>query len=446
MLSIPFFLKGFWSLPISSSFQKFTQYATGIILIFFVVQSGLIYSAQLQPDSGTYISYSIIRTALYPLTIGAFNFLFGSYGLQVLVFCQMTFAIILSYILSSLIEKIFSLNFLSFMFVFGLCLSPLVYGYGNIVLSEGLAYPLFLGAIYCLFSGLFKKNLIHFYMFSGLLLLLCLTRQQYVVLYIIGGLTWSYLLYHRIFSKKSRNNWLISLLSSFILVFITESSYHYAVHDFFGLTPFSGSQMLVSPLYLSNKDDTKYFPSPELQTIHALLIQKLEQKNIIGEASEPKDFNGFSIHYNTMQHLIILPTFSQKTLELHPHLNLTNLTQKVNQATLQMSWILIKKHPIKYLKFYFHIFVNGAGGYYPLFFSLFFLALGIIFSCLSTSIIFPVLVFSILMNLGNTALVSIFEPPLTRYTYGPMLLMYSIFAAFIFYLCTKNKLLVKYFK
>lgn len=409
-------------LCLSSQNKKVIFASLGIIFLF-CLRQGVI----LTPDSGTYISLSPVRIGLYPLTILLFQSIFKGYALQALVVFQLGFAIATSYHVATFLRSTFNLPaFMHWVFI-ATFLSPLiVFKSANEIMSEGLAYPLFLVSSYFLLKGVVSKNIKYLLVFSFSIFLLSFTRQQYLFFYVVGLITLLYFcFFEKGFNKKIK--FFLAIIFSCCLLFVSEKTYHYIYHSSFSGTPFTGIQLLIRPLYVSAMDSYKTFEEPKQREFVKEVMQEIFNRNLMDQDPHKRELTGFTLHYNTICHQISSPLLG-KIWQPQVNESTMNHLQTINQQTIDISLKLIKINLLHYIKSYTKDVIHGFGGYilwgFVLFTSL--LCFIAIFSNRYLSIFYPLFIITTLMHLGNLLIICFFEPPLFRYTYSTGLLLASM--------------------
>lgn len=397
----------------------------GILGVIFLLclREGII----LTPDSGTYISLSAIRIGLYPLTILLFQTIFKEHALQALVVFQLGFAITASYQLATFLRSVFNLPPLMYWVLIAVFLSPLiVFKSANEIMSEGLAYPLFLVSSHFLLKGVLYRNIRFLLAFSFSIFLLSFTRQQYLFFYVIGFFAFLYLyFFENDFNKKIK--FFLAIIFSCSLFFVSEKTYHYIYHGSFSGTPFTGIQLLIRPLYVSSMDSYKSFEEPKQREFVKEVMEEIFNRNLMDQDPNKRELTGFTLHYNTICHQISSPLLGKIWQPLVNESNMDYL-QTINQQTIDISLKLIKNNFNNYLKSYIKGAIHGFGGYilwgFILFTSL--LCFIAIASTRYVNIFYLFFILTTLMHLGNLLIICFFEPPLFRYTYSTGLLLASM--------------------
>ena len=238
-------------------FSKITK-DKGIFFVFllaivFLLNNDPIFS----PDTGSYENNSILRIGMYPLIITFFKFLFKENVFKYLAIFQTLFSLGAIYFLTNFLRTFFNLNFYLHVALVGIFLFPLATHVSAFnIISESIAYPLFLLASLSFFKVLAYKDTKNTILFVTFLFLLCFTRQQFVFFYVVAFI---YAIYMMIFEKNVKISSKVFLASALSLCsfFIAEKSYHKIYHGHFAGTPFAGTQFLMRPLFLISSSALK---------------------------------------------------------------------------------------------------------------------------------------------------------------------------------------------
>lgn len=288
----------------------------------------------LTPDSLTYIDMSPIRTGGYPLFLNFFIHVFGDMKWAFYAQTLLTFTALP--LISSRIQNIFGTGkLLSFLILFASASN-----YSGDIISEGLAYPLFLLCSYHLMGYIQDKTLTSFIKFSIFACLVCFVRQQYIIFYMVGGALW---MYGCLKSWAGQKKIILSLLMSFMTLFVGERGYHYIYHGSFSSTPFMWFQLSVLPIYLSEDSDADIFKDPKVKETFLKIHQKMASNPAIALAKnqylEKRFFNAinYSQIYDEICYRSVVPSVERSSYEIE-HL--------CQEFTLP----LIKKHMAHYIK------------------------------------------------------------------------------------------------
>lgn len=419
---------------------KNTNFFFVIFLFLLVFLLNFVEGPQFSPDSGSYEHYSIIRIGLYPFAISFFKLLFKEQAFQYLSVFQTLFTLGAVHYLTQFLRHQFNLPYCSYIGIICVLLFPVVaHSLSVNILSESLAYPLFLLAGLFLFKMIIFKKAADNLFFMTTLFLLCFTRQQYVCLYVVAFLYGFYLLIFEKDWKNSRKILLTSVLS-LCTFFMTERAYHLVFHGHFAGSPFSGTQLLMRPLFVASPSALQSIDDPKQKLFVAEVVEELKRREIINPGAPIRELYVYEYFYNTMYHAVSAKIWNKiwaKDLldkELNQNLTSFQVQQVIDQNALSMSWQLVKNNFLTIAIYYVKDVMRGMGGYATVFF-LFILSLVLVLSsyksCKRINMLYLLTICSIVMHLGNSALVCLFEPPITRYVYTTNALMYVMIIIFL---------------
>lgn len=420
-----------------------------IFLVVFILN--FIKGPQFSPDSGSYENYSIIRIGMYPFTISFFKFLFNEQAFKYLAAFQTLLTLSAIYYLARFLKLQFNLPFFSYIAIIFVFLFPIVsHSFASNITSESLAYPLFLLVVLSFFKMAISQKNINYLLFVTILFLLCFTRQQYICLYVVAFL---YAFYILIFEKNWKNSRKVLLTSTLSLCtfFIAERAYHLTYHGHFAGTPFVGTQLLMRPLFVASPNALQSISDPKQKLFITEVVEELKKMDIIDPGAPSKELYAYEYFYNTMYHqvssAIWSKVWSKEVLDKELNQDLTNfqVLQIIDHNALIMSMKLLQTNFVATVIYYIKDVLRGMGGYTSVFF-IFIISLAFVVSAYGSkkiNLLYLLAICSIVMHLGNSALVCLFEPPLTRYIYttnAVMCVMLIIFLTDLLpYLSMQNK-------
>ncbi len=362
-------------------------------------------------DSPSYITKGFLRSPLYPLLIHLSQGIFGEGVLYPVIALQLFLLGWAAYQLTKQLEKYFEISPVTFYIVLGTLILPFCIKWGNFLLSQGLAYPLFLFSVSLFFQALFEKKSKPFIYSFIMLTLLILTRRQFMFMYVVfgAGILYFWMIHH----IKLRKIALLcfALLASFIAADLAEKSYHYAVNGHFTTVPHLGMQFIVAPLYLASESDAALFSDPIERAIFTESYKNMQEKCLNAECafkgSHPP-YQHFYLHYNNIGWGVLWPVAIQYTQGNLP---------KIDELTLKISFKLILNNWQRWVKLYLGNIVNNIGGYYFAFWLCLIFAVSF-FSHLKNKDRFSIgLFFTILMTFGNYSLIALVEPAMAPYNF-----------------------------
>lgn len=376
-------------------------------------------------DSPSYIAKGFLRSPIYPSLIHLSQILFGENVFFPVIVFQLTLLMLVSFYLARILEKNMEMSKLTFCLVLASLILPFSIKWGNFLLSQGIAYPLFLFSVALFFQAIFLKKISQLLYAFFVLTVLVLTRRQFVFMYVVFGVG---IIYFWFFYKIAFRNTVLlflALLLSFLAADLVEKSYHYKVNKHFTTVPHLGMQLIVAPLYLSQRQDAELFTDPIEKKIFIETLEAMEKK-CVHAACEFKDshppYQHFYLNYNNI-HLGALWPVAVKYTD-------GNLLT-MDAITTKMSLSLIAHQWQRWLRLYLGNIVNNIGGYY-LGFWLCLCFVVAFFSHLNHRDKFSIsFFFTILMTFGNYSLIALVEPAMAPYNFYTNSILLSFLIVFI---------------
>ena len=414
-------------------------------------------------DSLSYIENNYKRPFLYPLIINIFEFIFSDYFKRPLIIFQL----LLGYFALTYFLKFFLKKFKIKSFIFKLILFfSISYPYfnlsmkiGNSILSESLAYPIFLIFITFFIKSIFgNKNYFKNFLLSLVFFsLLVLTKKTFLILVPIYFLS---LIVELIFSKELKKA-IISILLVFFTIFslnLIEKGATFIKYGTFSTISVSGSSLVSGPFYLAKEDDFKKIKGDLNKKIINNALKILKENNIErikrnhnsnnDILSFVKDtrrtFHDYFNKYVFIQSIFednIENVFTKKDLQNYKYKNISS------QHTTDIAIQLIKLNPVENLYFYITNVIYGMGGYFISnnelngyyanigFSGLFILIFQILIFIISLTALFQktkhkllakICLLFILINFTNISAVAMYQPVYDRFSFFSFQLIFFI--------------------
>ena len=353
----------------ASFLKKYTRnekFLAGLLVIFLsffgfiLLLSGPI----LFQDTSSYIEMSPMRPAGYPLFLSVFKFLGGNY-LWSVIFVQIAFNLYAGYHFLKFVKTTFKINFLGII-LFSAALLFIISRIATGIVTESIAFPVFLLTSVWLFKGILKRDY-KFLLVSMLLNVgLVLIRGQFLFLYPVFFLALAYIFW---FNKQFRTflKYTVILILFFISGQILDKTYHFIKHDKFVSTPFAGSELAANAFYVAKEGDYKLFNDLKTQEVVKSIDDSIDVKGFNLRAFRKKaDFSkrGMLFHFaqvsNESRWTIIRPQ-----LQGHfEHLEGIQLCKAADDLAMRIGLKLIKKNWKDFLMIYtYGIVVNGFKDY-----------------------------------------------------------------------------------
>jgi hypothetical protein len=379
----------------------------------FVLKTGIIIS----PDSQGYLEMSLIRSCGYPFFIAFHRILFGEYYIEALLITQFGIIASASFYLTQCIKKTTHLNKWFLLLLFIVLLTPILYEdrIANALLSEALAYSLYLTIVGSTLIAVINKKYVYFYFSFVLTYFLILVRGQFLFLIPVF---WIAILIsdHKLFFKKKN---VLLVLTTFLipaLVIVTDVFYHNTKHNQETTTPWTGIQIVALPFFVSNQNDYTIFETPQQQDYFKYIYKKLNQKKLLLKHVPGKDdkIDFFWSNYVYMCN----STISDNGIDFfNKSLSLDQRTVLNDKMTTSLALPLIKKNLKEYSLVYIKNIFKGFHSSKNFLLFLIILSLGIFLFLKTRNTISKFIITTTIITFGNIVLVSAVEPTINRYVF-----------------------------
>lgn len=390
-------------------------------------------------DSASYIDGTILRSPLYPMIIKIFSFIDGS--LNLLILFQLLLGLFAVHVFLHTLRRIFNFGFITSVVVLIFISMPYYFitvkqkfFIGNLILTGSICYPLFLLASAAIFHAVIKQKLRFYLYFILLTALLILTRRQFLFLYPFFALVWLTLFIQKEQIGFSRLILLAVFIFSIIATNMIEKTYHYIKHDKFSTVPFTGRQLLVMPMFVAKETDRNLFTREKQQDIFTLVYNEMVNEKITFIDNGSTSINAYNVYaryYNTISHHTI-PQSAKKIMGADYD------EYKMDACTVQMSLVLIKHNFKDFLKLYLkNIELSSGNKPFVLFLFLVFIVTFINYIKHRSKVLL-ILLFALILQLGNYMLIALVEPIIWRYTIYTNHVLFSFLA-----LCATHKINAK---
>lgn len=316
------------------------------------------------PDSSGYLNMHIIRTPGYPLFLQLMQSVFGThFDIATMVFqaifgCFAVYYFINKLRFHQLLNEFFSICFaivLLFPFVSGLKIA-------NNILTEAISYALYLLILANFISFFISKNKKELYYTLPLLLLLLITRYQFVYLIplAVGMIFWVS------FKQKTFKQYTILILSFLILPLITslaDKTYHKIVHGHFVSTPWTGMSIITPILFVADAEDVKLFDdATENEFFATTHYELLEQHMNINNLEVSSSQNPALYYIHNYANIQMGPIFRNGKAVLNDSLSETEQYIALDRLTKNVSKPLIWDNFSKWKHIYIQNMLFAFGG------------------------------------------------------------------------------------
>lgn len=292
----------------------------GISIIFYLFWF-FVDGIRMAVDANAYINFSMSRAPLYPTFLALCRHLFGQNYFGWVGFLQSLFWAYVSWYFSDTIYQKLRLDKCSYVVLLGInfmtCLSTRLFAgrhamYFLDIASEGLAIPLFLLFVTKLFLYVCEqnnKNIISVIVCG--MLLLCVRKQMYIVI-LIMGITFGLLcLIKQINLKKLLILWTLTIVT-FVGSICFDMGYNFAVRGEAVRHSTDSSALLINAIFAATENDAIYIEDEEVRQIF-LEIVSTKKENGWGYEESGEGLRELSSHYaqnfDNIAFGIVNPTF-----------------------------------------------------------------------------------------------------------------------------------------
>lgn len=227
-------------------------------------------------DSYSYLDMEVSRPPGYPLFLYLMR-MFGEHYLMITVIVQTLFNAAVFIIFFQYIRKRFNIPVLYMLFLLPLAVYYFIaHVEPQKILTESVAFPLFLLLSICFIEGLIKKNLHSFIIVLVVNTVLVLIRGQFLYVYplvILAGI-YVFIRNKKYIQTKYITVFSLAVILSFASYALINRVYHYILHDTFTDTQ-TNMSFIRNAMYISGQDDYTLFENELLQNIHRDLYDSL---------------------------------------------------------------------------------------------------------------------------------------------------------------------------
>ncbi|WP_189360562.1 hypothetical protein [Algibacter mikhailovii] len=311
-----------------------------------------------------------------------------------------------------------------------LLLAPCIYLHllGSAILSEAIAYPLFL-----IFFGLGLKMFVNesfedIFKIFLLLVALVLTRGQFIALVPAFLII---VIYTIIKNGAIRNRWyvLIILLAVPLMASLVEKTYNKINYDHFVGNTMNYVHLISSPFYLSNANDIDVFSQEDQKAYFNLIYKNLESRKLLYNQIDLNKSDNYQFYHRNFSNIcnkgvykLGLDFFKNKGFDYYQqHIQLNKLCKS-------MLLPLIKQNFQSWIYLYIKNVKNSFGSFKQLLLFLLLLIYGLIYLDVKNNNFYKFLVMAIIFMFANNCLVAIPIHTIKRYIFY---FDWVIFAVFI---------------
>jgi hypothetical protein len=319
-------------------------------------------------DSVGYLEGAAFRSPLYPLFLESIGLVFGGWRDGAVVAIQLLVTLVAVAALAATLRKTLGLSTAGTLLCAGFFLLPLVGGrVANYLLTESLAYALFLVAFKYLVTGVLAGERRAFALFLAFAALAVLTRPQFVFLFAVAAVV--ALVPGLAPGPARRRLALLGLLAGTVAVTgLAEAGYRYARDGEFAYVPFTGIQMMASALYVSQPDDHRLFAEPDASFFRRVRTRLGEARLLAADNPRPRGISRYSehyaSHYNTIVWRVLVPEMRGRWPDRAARDD--TLLLAADRRLVGMSLRVLAHNLPAYLRLYASNLLSRTGTYYAI--------------------------------------------------------------------------------
>lgn len=388
-------------------------YSFLIILFAYIIYSPI----STQADSEGYLDMAFYRSLSYPVFLNILRTLFGSFFLISIKISQGLLGVSAIYFFIKTLQKSTKMSPLFLLISMILITSPYFYltKPANYILSEGIAYPLYLITISHIISYYLREKEKSFIYSIIFLFILIETRSQFV--FIIPVLL--LVIVHNSVKNKSfikNKYYFLSLLILPILTSLVDKTYHKLKHDHFVNTPWSGIHIVSPAFYVSQKSDITIYKTKLEQDYFRETFNQLSKSNLLYDQAEEQGesvISHYTQNFSKIANHTVLPVgeniiFKEKSK--------SDKLIAIDQLTKKMTLPLLLKNFNKWAIVYVKNYVNAFGSIKSLLPYIFLMIFGL-FSLRKDETVFKFICLTMFLTLINIAIISLGMHTIKRFTF-----------------------------
>ena len=394
-----------------------------VITLCFVLKTGAIYS----PDSPGYLNMDIYRSSGYPLFIAFHKLFFGSFFIFFLLLSQFVLNIYGVFFITKNISNCLNLSKWNSNFLLILLSIPFFYEIKviNNILSEALAYPLFLLIAGNIFNFITFKNFKNIYFSILLLVILIQVRGQF--LFVVPVLILAILI-SKTNNNYTKKHWIVIAVAVSIpfISISTDTVFHKIAHNKAITTPWTGIQISALPFFVSKPKDYLTLKSKLQQDYFKFLYSNLEKKKVLSSQVPEYPLSKIDFYYANYVEIannIIGNSGEDFFKNKYAPDDLVVANDKM-AASITLS--LIKNNFIDWSKLYFQNIAKGIGSAKYLILNLLLLLFSMLKILKDNDLIAKFIFIGTLLIIGNITLVALAEPTTSRYCFYTNWILISI--------------------
>lgn len=406
-----------------------------IVVGVLVISRGVVYF----PDSYTFLNMAFNHSPVYCIFLKMITSIFGDGFETPLIIIQYLIVIVgVNYLLKTL-SDVFKISDLSLIIIQVICLAPCIYLHdlGNAILSESLSYPFFL-IIFCLSLKMaVEERMNYLYKISALLVILILTRGQFLAVIPVLLLLTVYLFFKsKVYIKNLK--YIILLLFIPIVTSLSERIYNKVVFGHFVNNSMNYVHLIASPFYMATDSDVNLFSEKEEIEYFNLIHDSLKVADLTHSQSEAAGIDKYVFYHEHFPEIC-----NRRIYELglayyeNKGLNFVEQNIALNALCKGMVFPLIKENFKNWFTLFFKNLKNSFGSFKQMLFFLMMLVFSLFYSKKYSSRVLKFMLLGALFMFANNGLIALVIHSIKRYTF------YFDWFIFALFLVLLNEVLIK---
>ncbi len=352
------------------SFVNAILLAIYVCVFVYLINVPAIYS----PATNSYWHVNINRYPVYIFFIRGMDLVFGQtyYDISIVTF-QLLFSLLGIHYFFKKIYPLLKPYMIAQVVLLAVLIFPLFppLNTANNICPEGLTYPMYLFFISYIMDFLFKENYKTFYLLLLSYIVLILTRGQFSIM--IPTIILIFVLkYRKMVFKKPYRKYLLLLIITPFMANTLDSTYRKIVHDQFITTPFSYSNAITLPLFISEKQDSLLFKDKNHRAIFVMSYDRMDSLDLLSSRVDGTYLDKYLRFHNNFPKICNQNFYDQGWNHYcNIHGDIFRSKVDIELAARQMMPLLIKQH---FKEWVLLLWTNMIYGFKSLFVFLFFLA------------------------------------------------------------------------
>ena len=369
------------------------------------------------PDTEGYLDMAIYRSPIYPIFLAIINSFSGTYFNYITVGIQAILGFLAVRYLIITIGNVLSIPKFWLLILAGVVLLPYMgsLSIANALLSEALAYPLYLLVIALFLKSLTQCNLNSVWKSIPYLLILLLTRNQFLFLIPIGVLLILWITKFRL-----RSVWMLLaiFLSLPLISSVADKSYHFFTHGHFVATPWTGIHIITPAFFVADEEDFIIFENEGKQLFFQNVMDELKQKelNIYHLPPNSDALARYTTYYSSIANHTVFEEGKEHFQDANEPLQPTTFIE-TDRLTSEMTPPLIMDNLTAWFKLYVKNVSHGFGGSKSVLLYCIILLLSVFYSYKTSNVWSHSILLLVSATFGNIVLIAVGMHTVDRFTF-----------------------------